>query len=62
MSRSFRDHLKIIITFGLIAAVFSLQSSGLTGWNVVVPVLVVLAGLAIVYAAIRMNKSEDNDD
>ena len=62
MSRSFRDHLKIIMTFGLIAAVFSLQSSGLTGWNVVVPVLVVLAGLAIVYAAIRMNKSEDNDD
>ena len=62
MSRSFRDHIKIIVTFGLIAAVFSIQSSGLASWNVVVPVIVVLAGLAIVYAAIKMNKSEDNDD
>ena len=62
MSRNFRDHIKIIIIFGLIAITFSFQSSGLLGWNIIVPMLVSFAGIAIIYAAIRMNKSEDKDD
>ena len=62
MSKAYSDHIKIVIFFGVIAAVFSLQSSSVAGWGVVIPVLVVIAGLAIVYAAIKMNASEDYDE
>ena len=62
MSKAYSDHIKIVIFFGVTAAVFSLQSSSVVGWGVVIPVLVVIAGLAIVYTAIKMNASEDGDE
>ena len=62
MSKAYSDHIKIVIFFGVIAAVFSLQSSSVAGWGVVIPVLVVFVGLAIVYTAIKMNASEDEDE
>lgn len=62
MSKAYRDHLTTVIFFGVIAGVFALQSSGLTGWGVVIPVFVVLLGLAIVWTALKINKQEDDNE
>lgn len=62
MSKGYKEHLATIIFFGVIAAVFALQSSGLTGWGVVIPLLVVFAGVAIVLTALKINKKEDDNE
>ena len=54
-------HLKIIAFFGITAGIFALQSSGLVGWGVVIPVLLVLAGLIITLLAIRGNREKNNE-
>ncbi len=62
MSRAYRDHLKTIIFFGLIAIIFALDSVFNVGWGVVIPALVVFVGLMIVYAAVKINKSEEENE
>ena len=62
MSCSKRDHLYIIGFFGLIALIFAIQSSGLAGWGVTLPVLVVFVGLTIVLAAIKLNMRRTDED
>ena len=62
MSRSYRDHLKAVFFFGIIAGIFAIESSGAAGWGVVVPVLVVFVGLMIVFTALKLNKSEDDNE
>jgi membrane protein len=62
MSRSYRDHLKAVLFFGVIAGIFAIESSGAAGWGVVVPVLVVFVGLMIVFTALKLNKSEDDNE
>ena len=62
LSRAFIDHLKVILFFGVIALMFALQSSGLVGWGVVVPLLVVFVGLMVIIVAIRGRKNGDDDN
>ena len=54
-------HLKIVAFFGIIAGVFALQSTGLVGWEVVIPVLLVLAGLLITLLSIRGKQENENE-
>ena len=55
-------HFKIVAFFGVIAGVFALQSSGLIGWEVVIPVLLILAGAVITMLAIRKSDKEKKDE
>lgn len=60
--RAFRDHLGVILFFGVCAGIFALQSAGVAGWRVALPVLLVFVGLTIVAAAIWLNGKEDDGD
>lgn len=62
MSRSLRDHGKVVLLFGVTAALFALNSSGLLGWGVVGPLLIVYVGLLIVYAALKSHKKETKEE
>lgn len=62
MSRSKKELLNVVILFGCIAGIFSLQSSGLAGWGVVVPLLVVFVGLAVVVTALVLKKGDNDND
>ena len=61
MSKARIDHLKTIFFFGVIAGIFALESSGLVGWEVVIPALIVFIGLLITVIAIK-SKREDADN
>ena len=65
MSGSYAAHGKSMLFFGLIAGLFGLESSGLVGWGVVLPLVVVFVGLMVVYVAVmlaRKEKSEEEED
>lgn len=62
MSGNYRAHGKAIAVFGVSAALFSLQSSGLTGWGVVLPLFVVFIGLVVVYFAVRIARAPEEDE
>ncbi len=61
-SETFKDNLKAIAFFGSLALVFALQSSGLVGWQVVGPALVVFAGAAVIIEAVKGRKNGEEDD
>lgn len=58
MSGVNRDHIRTIIFFGVLAGIFALESSGLTGWSVVAPALVVFFGACIVIGAVTSRRSK----
>lgn len=62
LSRAYADHLKVILFFGVLAVVFALQSSGLVGWGVVVPLLITFVGVTVIVVAIRGRNNGDEDD
>lgn len=62
LSRAYADHLKVILFFGLLACVFALQSSGLFGWGVVIPLLITFVGATVIIVAIKGRKNGDEDD
>ena len=62
LSRAYADHLKVILFFGAIALIFALQSSGLVGWGVVAPLLIVFIGLMVIIVAVRGRKNGDEDN
>lgn len=62
MSGAVRDHLKVILLFGVTAALFALNSSGLVGWGVALPLIIVYAGLIIVYLAFRSAGSTEQTE
>lgn len=65
MSRGWKEHLKVIAFFGIIALLFSLNSLFGASWGIVIPLLVVFIGLLIIYAAvssvISQKKHQDDD-
>lgn len=58
MTLQWRDHIYVILFFGIIASVFALQSSGLLGLSVVVPIIVILVGAFILYIALRSKRDK----
>lgn len=60
-SSEYKSLLKAALFFGVIALIFTLQSTGLVGFAVIVPILVVCLGLLIVLWAIN-NKKVANED
>lgn len=62
MSRNFRDHIKAVLFFGVTAALFALNSSGLVGWGVALPLIIVYVGLIIVYFAVASAKMETKEE
>jgi hypothetical protein len=61
MSGVNRDHIKVIAFFGIIAGLFALNSSGLLGWKVVLPMLLVFVGLCIILVAFMARREKEND-
>ena len=62
MSRCVKDHLKVILLFGVTAALFALNSSGLVGWGVALPLIVVYVGCIILYLALKSFHTTENED
>jgi len=52
----FKPHIRAIVFFGALAGLFSLQSSGLLGFIVVIPLVIVFVGLCAAYVAIMIRK------
>ncbi len=50
------DHLKVIVFFGVIAGAFALNSFGLVGWAVTLPIVLVFVGLVIITSTIKHRK------
>ena len=50
--RSWKSHLKVIAFFGSLAVLFMLNSLMGIGWNIVLPIILVLAGLIIIAVAL----------
>ncbi len=59
-TRAFISHLPVVLLFGVPAAIFALKSGGVVGWAVVVPVLVIYAGVLML--ALALKKRRENDD
>ena len=57
--RNLKPHLGAMVFFGVLAGIFSLQSFGLVGWIVVVPLLVAFVALGIAYAAFMAHRYRD---
>ena len=55
--KAVKDHLKVILFFGVIALFFALKSFSLVGWSVTLPGVLVFVGLIIILTAIK-NKKE----
>lgn len=60
LSHEWMDHLKIILFFGILAGLFTIQACGI-GWSIVLPLLVIYIGLMIVYIAVRSGKQKDEE-
>ncbi len=58
-SRCVKSHIFVILLFGVTAFLFSLNSSGLLGWSVVLPIIIVFAGLAIILYTVKLFKDEE---
>ena len=61
-SRCWRAHIFVILLFGVTAGLFSLRSSGLLSWSIVLPIIVVFVGLAIILYTVKLFKEEPEDD
>lgn len=61
-TREWISHLPVIGLFGVPAAIFSLNSSGVAKWSVVISVLVIYIGLLMVALAIKGKKKDDGDE
>ncbi len=60
--RNFKPHYAAIIFFGGLAALFTLQSSGLTGWEVAAPAVLLFIGACITFVAVRSYRKKDADE
>lgn len=60
-TRCWLSHLPVIALFGVPSAVFALHAGGVAGWSVVVPALVLYAGLLMLLLALRGKKKDDED-
>ena len=60
-SRCFRSHIFVILLFGITAFLFSLNSSSLLGWAVVLPMIIVFAGLIIILYTLKLFKEDPED-
>lgn len=60
-TRELRSHLPVIALFGVPAGIFALESGGVAGWAVVIPVLVVYVGLLMLAAALLKRKEKDDE-
>lgn len=60
LTREWRDHIMIILFFGVIAFIFALHSFGLN-WGIVVPILVIFVGGIILYIALKTKKGNDDE-
>lgn len=60
-SRCWRAHIFVILLFGVTAALFSLNSSGLLGWSIVLPIIIVFIGLAIILYTVKLFKDEPEE-
>ena len=56
------SHLPVIALFGVPAGIFALHCGGAAGWSVVIPVLVIYAGLLMFVLAIKLAKKDKNDE
>lgn len=54
-------HLSIIVFFGVISALFSLNSSGLCGWSITAPVIVIFVGVAVLGFTIYSYKTSKGE-
>ena len=52
--KSWKSHIKVILFFGVLAFLFMLNSLIGIGWNIVLPIILVLAGLAIIAVALSV--------
>lgn len=50
--RSWKGHIKVILFFGVLAFLFMLNSLMGIGWRIVLPIILVLAGLTIIAVAL----------
>lgn len=62
MSTGVKDHLKVILLFGVTAGLFALNSSGLIGWGIALPLIVVYVGCIILYLALKSFRTNENED
>lgn len=64
LSTSKAEHVKVVLFFGMLAFLFALNSLMHVGWGIVIPLLVVFAGLLILYVAVCSvwrDKKEKNE-
>lgn len=61
-TRAWKSHLPVLLLFGVPAAIFALQSGGVTGWAVVLPVLVLYIGCLMLVLAIQHKKEDTKDE
>lgn len=59
LSHAWSTHMPLILLFGVAAGIFALRSSGVAGWNVVLPVLVIFVAAVMTVAALKKRKDED---
>lgn len=59
MSGEYKFHLRLAAFFAVPSALFFLASFGAAGWSVVVPALIIFAGLAALYVALAVNGSAE---
>ena len=54
MSGDFKFHIRLIVLFGVPAILLSLMSFGVVGLRIILPALIVFAGLAALYVALAV--------
>ena len=60
--QSYKSHIKVVLFFGVLAFLFMLNSLMGVGWNIVLPVILVLAGLLIVAVALLLTLPKKKDE
>lgn len=59
MSGEYKFHLRLIVFFAVSSVLFFLASFGVAGWSIIVPALIIFAGLAALYLALAVNGSTE---
>ena len=54
LSGEYKFHIRLIILFGVPAVLLSLMSFGLVGMRIIIPALIMFAGLAALYVALAV--------
>lgn len=57
--KAVKEHLKVVLFFGVIAAAFALRSFAIVGWSVVLPLIVVFIGFIIIFSSIKKSKESN---